>query len=86
MIGNNELCGDVGKADTDENDCKAVAEEKGLYMSTVTDPSYPKGCFLVNHALWLNFNRISVGSRHIFSAPVCSYQGKNKCSQLQTIK
>ena len=68
-IGKNILCTDKGYTDIDEkNDCKAAAEEKGLVFKTVTESSYPKGCYL-NEEVW--FNHHSVGSRQSNSAPIC---------------
>ena len=71
VIGENRLCGDEGKLDIDENDCKKEAEKRGLGLSLYNSSVHPKGCFQIANIF---FNRHSVGSRQSDSSPICRNQ------------
>ena len=68
-IARNHLCNDEGKFDIqDENECKAIAKERGFDTFNWANSSYPKGCFYHVGRVW--FNMPTVGSRQRFSSPI----------------
>ena len=76
MIEKNGLCAEhLLKDELNENNCKKIAEKlKGIdFELTETSSNNPKGCYLyVYHPKeTIRFNIHPVGSRDIYSAPIC---------------
>ena len=52
VIGENELCGDEGKLDIDENDCQKAAAERGSGYHVDTSSNHPKGCLQIDNTFF----------------------------------